>query len=59
MSRLIGRLFINLPVDDQVARALTAGRRTDDQPQEFGFIYTRGYLDPDGHGRGVLHLRAG
>lgn len=43
-------------VDDLVARALAAGGSTYDQPEDFGFMYTHSFLDPDGHGWGLLHL---
>jgi predicted lactoylglutathione lyase len=44
-------------VDDLVARALAAGGTTYDKPEDFGFMYTHSFLDPDGHGWGVLHMR--
>jgi uncharacterized protein len=44
-------------VDELVARALAAGGTTYDQPEDFGFMYTHSFVDPDGHGWGVLHLR--
>ena len=43
-------------VDDIVARALAAGGTTYDRPEDFGFMYTHSFVDPDGHGWGVLHL---
>jgi predicted lactoylglutathione lyase len=46
-------------VDDLVARALAAGGSTYDQPEDFGFMYTHSFVDPDGHGWGVLHMREG
>jgi uncharacterized protein len=36
-------------VDDLVARALTAGGRTYNAPQDHGFMYGHGFQDPDGH----------
>lgn len=43
-------------VDGLVARALAAGGTTYDAPEDFGFMYTHSFVDPDGHGWGVLHL---
>ena len=44
-------------VDSLVARALTAGGTTYYEPENFGFMYTHSFVDPDGHGWGVLHMR--
>lgn len=43
-------------VDDLVARALAAGGSTYDKPEDFGFMYTHSFVDPDGHGWGVMHI---
>jgi predicted lactoylglutathione lyase len=43
-------------VDALVAKALAAGGTTYDQPEDFGFMYTHSFVDPDGHGWGVLHM---
>ncbi len=43
-------------VDEMVAKALAAGGSTYDKPEDFGFMYTHSFVDPDGHGWGVLHL---
>lgn len=43
-------------VDDLVARALAAGGTTYDVAEDFGFMYTHSFIDPDGHGWGVLHM---
>lgn len=43
-------------VDDLVARALAAGGSTYDKPEDFGFMYTHSFVDPDGHGWGLLHM---
>lgn len=43
-------------VDALVAKALAAGGSTYDAPEDFGFMYTHGFLDPDGHGWGLLHM---
>lgn len=39
-------------VDSLVARAIAAGGTTYDQPEDFGFMYTHSFVDPDGHGWG-------
>jgi len=43
-------------VDDLVAKALAAGGSTYDKPEDFGFMYTHSFVDPDGHGWGLLHM---
>src|SRR6218665_2995644 len=43
-------------VDTIVARALAAGGTTHDKPEDLGFMYSHSFLDPDGHGWGVLHM---
>ena len=45
-------------VDDLVAKAIAAGGTTYDKPEDFGFMYTHSFVDPDGHGWGLLHLSA-
>jgi uncharacterized protein len=45
-------------VDDLVAKALASGGSTHDKPEDFGFMYTHSFLDPDGHGWGLLHMVA-
>ena len=45
-------------VDELVAKALAAGGSTYDEPEDFGFMYTHSFVDPDGHGWGLLHLVA-
>lgn len=45
-------------VDALVAKALAAGGSTYDQPEDFGFMYTHSFLDPDGHGWGLVHMSA-
>lgn len=45
-------------VDDLVAKALAAGGTTYDKPEDFGFMYTHSFVDPDGHGWGLFHLSA-
>ncbi len=41
-------------VDDLVAKAVAAGGSTYDKPEDFGFMYTHSFLDPDGHGWGLF-----
>lgn len=43
-------------VDDLVAKALAAGGSTYDKAEDFGFMYTHSFLDPDGHGWGLFHM---
>ena len=43
-------------VDDLVAKALAAGGSTYDKAEDFGFMYTHSFVDPDGHGWGLFHL---
>jgi len=45
-------------VDDLVAKALAAGGTTYDKAEDFGFMYTHSFVDPDGHGWGLLHMTA-
>jgi uncharacterized protein len=43
-------------VDDLVAKALAAGGSTYDKAEDFGFMYTHSFVDPDGHGWGLFHM---
>lgn len=36
-------------VDDMIAKALAAGGTVPQPPQDYGFMYTHGFADPDGH----------
>lgn len=45
-------------VDDLVAKALAAGGTTYDKAEDFGFMYTHSFVDPDGHGWGLFHVSA-
>ncbi len=36
-------------VDDMVAKAVAAGATVPQPPQDYGFMYTHGFEDPDGH----------
>ena len=43
-------------VDELVSKALAAGGSTHDKPEDLGFMYSHSFVDPDGHGWGVLHM---
>jgi predicted lactoylglutathione lyase len=43
-------------VDGLVAKAVAAGGSTYDEPEDFGFMYTHSFVDPDGHGWGLFHM---
>jgi predicted lactoylglutathione lyase len=45
-------------VDDLVAKALAAGGSTYDKPEDFGFMYSHSFVDPDGHGWGLFYMGA-
>ena len=45
-------------VDDLVAKAVAAGGSTYDKAEDFGFMYTHSFVDPDGHGWGLFHMSA-
>jgi len=45
-------------VDELVARAVAAGGSTYDKPEDYGFMYTHSFVDPDGHGWGLVHMSA-
>lgn len=45
-------------VDDLVVKAVAAGGSTYDKPEDFGFMYTHSFVDPDGHGWGLFHMTA-
>ncbi|MFT3869563.1 MAG: hypothetical protein QM715_14000 [Nibricoccus sp.] len=45
-------------VDGLVAKALAAGGTTYDKAEDFGFMYTHSFVDPDGHGWGLFYLSA-
>jgi uncharacterized protein len=45
-------------VDDLVAKAIAAGGSTYDKPEDYGFMYSHSFVDPDGHGWGLLHMNA-
>jgi len=43
-------------VDDLVAKALAAGGTTYDKAEDYGFMYTNSFVDPDGHGWELIHM---
>jgi len=43
-------------VDGFVEKAIAAGGFTYDKPEDFGFMYTHSFVDPDGHGWGLFYL---
>ncbi len=45
-------------VDSLVAKALAAGGSTYDKPEDYGFMYTHSFVDPDGRGWGLVHMSA-
>jgi uncharacterized protein len=45
-------------VDGLVAKAVAAGGSTYDKPEDYGFMYTNSFVDPDGHGWGLIHMSA-
>lgn len=45
-------------VDGLVAKAHAAGGSTYDKPEDYGFMYTHSFVDPDGHGWGLVHTIA-
>jgi uncharacterized protein len=45
-------------VDALVAAAIANGGRTEEEPTDYGFMYTHSFVDPDGHGWGVGHMSA-
>jgi uncharacterized protein len=45
-------------VDGLVAKAVAAGGSTFDKPEDYGFMYTHSFVDPDGHQWGLIHIDA-
>jgi len=43
-------------VDSLVTKALAAGGSTYDKPEDLGFMYSHSFVDPDGHGWGLVHI---
>jgi hypothetical protein len=54
---MVKSIFVNLPVADlERSKAVAAGGRTSNEPQDHGFMYGHGFQDPDGHVWGVFHM---
>lgn len=45
-------------VDDRVAAAVAAGGAADGPADDYGFMYQRGFTDPDGHAWALVHMAA-
>jgi uncharacterized protein len=45
-------------VDDLVRKAIAAGGSTMEEPQDYGFMYHHGFVDPDGHCWGLNYMSA-
>ena len=45
-------------VDDMVAKAVTAGGTTFEEPEDHGFMYSHSFIDPDGHGWGLVYMKS-
>ena len=45
-------------VDDLVRKAVAAGGSTVEEAKDYGFMYHHGFVDPDGHCWGLIHMRA-
>jgi uncharacterized protein len=45
-------------VDDMVAKAVAAGGKTFEEPEDHGFMYSHSFIDPDGHGWGLACMNA-
>ncbi len=43
-------------VDELVAKALAAGGKAPNAPQDHGFMYQHGFDDLDGHGWELVHM---
>jgi uncharacterized protein len=46
-------------VDELVRKAVAAGGRTYNEPQDYGFMYGHGFEDPDGHIWELMHMAEG
>lgn len=54
---MVKSIFVNLPVADlERSKAVAAGGRTYNEPQDHGFMYGHGFQDPDGHVWEVFHM---
>ena len=45
-------------VDRLVAKAINAGGSTIEEAQDYGFMYSHGFVDPDGHHWGLVCMAA-
>jgi predicted lactoylglutathione lyase len=45
-------------VDGLVLKAIAAGGSTFDEPEDYGFMYTHSFVDPDGHQWGLFSMNA-
>jgi predicted lactoylglutathione lyase len=45
-------------VDEMVRKAVAAGGKVYNQPQDHGFMYAHGFQDPDGHIWELIHMEA-
>lgn len=43
-------------VDEMVRKAVAAGGATYNAPQDYGFMYSHGFQDPDGHIWELIHM---
>ena len=43
-------------IDGKLVEA--SGGSTYDKPEDYGFMYTHSFVDPDGHGWGLIHMSA-
>lgn len=43
-------------VDEMVRNAVAAGGSTYSEPQDYGFMYSHGFQDPDGHIWELIHM---
>lgn len=55
-----GEVLLTLSCEsrEQVDKAVAAGGSTYDKPEDYGFMYTHSFVDPDGHGEGLVHMSA-
>jgi len=45
-------------VDDLIHKAVAAGAQEGHDPEDYGFMYQRAFIDPDGHQWGVFQINA-
>ena len=44
-------------VDEMVAKAVAAGGKIFEEPEDHGFMYSHSFIDPDEHGWGLVHMK--